>query len=96
MVKNHFLSLVGVKFDRNEKFQKTKVIYFMVGTSSFMGESKIQNLYFIIPPYLCGFKVICLSLTFIYVQRNPKQRQSGGWNFQKLIDLRIYHEEGVG
>ena len=24
----------------------------MVGTSSFMGESKIQNLYFIIPPYL--------------------------------------------
>ena len=28
-VKNHFLGLVGVEFHRNEKFQKTKVIYFM-------------------------------------------------------------------
>ena len=46
-----FFGLVGVKFHRNEKFQKTEVIYFMFGTSSFMGGSQIQILHFIRPPY---------------------------------------------
>ena len=41
----------GGFFHRNEKFQKTKVIYFMLGTSSLMGGSKIQILHFIIIPY---------------------------------------------
>ena len=42
----------GGFFHRNEKFQNTKVIYFMLGTSSLMGGSKIQILHFIIIPYL--------------------------------------------
>ena len=43
----------GGFFHRNEKFQKTKVIYFMLGTSSLMGGSKIRILHFIIIPYPC-------------------------------------------
>ena len=49
--KNRFLAMGGGFFHRNEKFQKTKVIYFMLGTSSLMGGSKIQILHFIIIPY---------------------------------------------
>ena len=59
------MGLGGVKFHRNEKFQKTKVIYFMFGTSSFMGRSKIRILHFIRPPNLRMIKILSSSAKLI-------------------------------
>ena len=49
-MKNRFLALVGGIFHRNEKIQKTKVIYFMFGTYCWLGVPKIQKVQIITPP----------------------------------------------
>ena len=57
-MKNRLLALVGGIFHRNEKIQKTKVIYFMFGTYCRLGVPKIQKVQIITPPPLpTGTKV---------------------------------------
>ena len=50
MAKFRFLALVGGIFHRNEKIQKTKVIYFMFGTYCRLGVPKIQKVQIITHP----------------------------------------------
>ena len=44
------MALVGGIFHQIEKLQKTKVIYFMFGTYSWLGVPKIQKVQIITPP----------------------------------------------